>query len=299
MWILLAAMSSVLSGFYDIVKKKSLTGNEVLPVLFFGTLSGALVFLPISLISGFFPSMAHTHWWYIAPVSPKVHLLIFIKSSIVIVSWLLEYYAIKQLPLTLISTIRSSSPLWTMTGAILLYGEALNGWQWTGFIATFIFYFLYSQTSKADGFHFTKNKWVFFMVLSMMVGAVSALYDKYLVHHYPRMTMQAFFFYYMVLLLLPIIYRWYKKSGNVELFEWRRGIIWIGVTLAFADFVYFLGISYTGALIGIIIVVRRASVIVPFVFGAITDKEKNLRKKFLLLLGIISGLAVLILGSLF
>ena len=299
MWIILAAMASIMSGFYDISKKKSLIGNEVLPVLFFSTLSGALVFLPLTLLSGFAPEMAHNHWWYSPSVSPKVHLLIFIKSCIVVVSWLLEYYAIKQLPLTLISTIRSSSPLWTMAGAVLIYSEALNGWQWGGFIATFIFYFLYSQTSKAEGLHFLKNKWVAFMVLSTVVGAISALYDKYLVHNYPRMTMQAFFFFYMVLLMLPILFHWYKTSENTKSFEWRNSIPAIGILLAIADYVYFLGISYPGALICIIIVVRKSSVVVPFAFGAMTNKEQNIRKKSLLLLGIIAGLAILILGSLF
>ena len=50
MWILLAIASALCLGVYDIFKKLSLNGNNVLTVLFFNTLFGALLMSPIIFI---------------------------------------------------------------------------------------------------------------------------------------------------------------------------------------------------------------------------------------------------------
>ena len=45
MWLYLAFLSAFLLGFYDTFKKKSLSGNAVIPVLFLNTLFCSLIFL--------------------------------------------------------------------------------------------------------------------------------------------------------------------------------------------------------------------------------------------------------------
>ena len=45
MWLTLAFTSAALLGFYDVAKKKSLTGNAVLPVLLLNTLFSSLLSL--------------------------------------------------------------------------------------------------------------------------------------------------------------------------------------------------------------------------------------------------------------
>ena len=85
MWWTLAFISAVLLGFYDAFKKASLKGNAVIPVLFLNTLFSSLILLPFAIRSG---------WggW-------DVQGYIFLKSCIVLSSWLAGYYAMKHLPL--------------------------------------------------------------------------------------------------------------------------------------------------------------------------------------------------------
>ena len=50
MWVLLATLSALCLGFYDVMKKLSVNGNNVLGVLFLNTLFGALLMLPVIIL---------------------------------------------------------------------------------------------------------------------------------------------------------------------------------------------------------------------------------------------------------
>lgn len=296
-WVLLGVVSAMLLGVYDIFKKLSLRDNAVLPVLFFSTLTSSLIFLPLLLTSHFHPEFAG-HFWYIKPQSAIAHLHFFIKSIIVGSSWVLAYFAVKNLPITIASPIRSSGPLWTLMGAILLFGERMNAWQWTGVLVTMFFYYLFSLSGKREGISFRNNKWVLFMTLATIIGSISSLYDKYLVAHYDRMAMQCWFCIYMVPIMAALLLVvWVPNRKKYVPFQWRYTIILIGATLTIADFAYFWALSYSGSLIAIISTVRRSSVIVSFTLGAIVLQEKNIKYKALALIGILMGIGLIILGG--
>ncbi|MGE4569122.1 MAG: EamA family transporter [Bacteroidales bacterium] len=118
MWLLFAVLSSLLLGGYDILKKSSLKGNAVLPVLFVAACSGAFLFLPALLFSCFTPEWARSQGFSLVILTPREHLWVFLKSVLVGASWILNYYAMKYLPLTTVSPIRSTGPLWTVMGAL-------------------------------------------------------------------------------------------------------------------------------------------------------------------------------------
>jgi bacterial/archaeal transporter family protein len=298
MWLLLAVISSVLLGVYDLFKKTSLKENAVIPVLFFSTLSGAVIFIFLSLISNYFPSIAQHQVWFI-PSSPwHDHLFYLIKSLIVGSSWILAYFAMKHLPISIASPIRASAPLWVLVGALIIFGERLTSLQWLGLCVTLVFYFLFSLLGRKEGINFRKNKWVVYMILSTNIGSISSLYDKYLIQHYPRMAVQAYSTIYMVFIFLPILlFLWYPRRKSTTTFEWRISIPLIGICLAFADFAYFYSISMSGSLISIISVIRRSNVIISFTAGCFLFSEKNFMQKALLILGILAGLVIIMLGT--
>lgn len=188
-WALLAVLSAFLLGIYDIFKKKSLDNNAVIPVLFFSTLTNAVIFLPVLLYSHF-GNPAKESLLNFGVLSWHDHLLFFVKSLVVGSSWTLAYFAVKNLPITIVSPIRSSGPLWTIGGALLIFGEKMNFLQWTGVAITILFYYLFSLSGLKEGISFRKNKWVIFMVIATIIGSASSLYDKYLLEHYNRIAMQ-------------------------------------------------------------------------------------------------------------
>lgn len=296
-WVFLAAISAALLGIYDILKKKSLNNNAVIPVLFFSSLTSACIFTPIVIYS-LIGNPSENSIFNFSAIPASAHLLFFIKSIIVGTSWTLAYFAIKNLPLTIVSPIRSSGPLWTLLGAILIFGEHLNYWQWIGLAITLFFYYLFSLSGIKEGISFRTNKWVLFMTLSTIVGSISSLYDKFLVAHYNRIAMQAWYHIYMVPLMLALLLIiWYPNRKKYTAFQWRWTIPFIGVCLTVADFIYFWSLSYPGSLIAIVSTVRRGSVLVSFSLGAIIFKEKNVKQKALILLGILLGIVIIILGE--
>ncbi len=297
-WGLLALISAALLGIYDIFKKKSLNDNAVLPVLFFSTLTGALVCVPFLLLSRTYTDWASQYFWFVPEIGLKEHLFFFIKSLIVGSSWIFAYFAVKNLPMTIVSPIRSSGPFWTLIGAILIFGEVMNALQWIGVITTIVFYYIFSFVGKKEGIEFRSNKWVLFMILATIISSFSALYDKFLVAYYHRVAIQVWFSIYMVPFMGTVLMiTWWPKREQFTPFKWRYTIPLIGATLIVADFIYFMALSSDGALVAVISTIRRSSVVVSFSLGALLFKEKNIAIKALILSGILAGIVLIILGG--
>jgi transporter family protein len=297
-WGILTIVSAILLGVYDFLKKVSLKNNTVLPVLLISTASGALVFVPFVLVSRISPHLLENTFAFVPPMPLKAHLMFMLKSVIVGSSWVFNYFAIKHLPLTVAGPIRSSGPLWTLAGALLIFGEVLTPIQWIGLAVTLAFYYLFSLSGAKEGISFRTNKWVFFLTIGTVIGSISSLYDKYLVSHYDKMAMQAWYLIYMVpLMALIVLIFWYPQRHKFEKFIWRNTIPLIGICLAFADFLYFWALSKPDGLIALVSTLRRGSVVVSFAMGAIIFREKNIARKGLILIGILVGIGLILMGK--
>ena len=298
MWLGLAFVSAFFLGCYDICKKRSVNGNAVIPVLFFNTLFCTLLLLPLCLISAFSPSTLSDTIFYIPSVSVETHGYIFIKSVIVLSSWILGYFAIKHLPLTITGPINATRPVMTLVGAMLIFGERLNTYQWIGVLLTIISVFLLSSTGKKEGINFTNNKWIIFMFLAALMGALSGLYDKFLMQQFSSTAVQFWFnFYQCILMGIILMLLWYPKRKKNGPFQWRWSILLVAVFLTAADFVYFYALTDPDAMISIVSMVRRSSVLVSFAGGVLFFHEKNLKGKAIDLLLIIIAMFFLYLGA--
>lgn len=296
MWAALAFMSAALLGCYDFFKKVSLKDNSVIAVLFLNTLFSALLFSPFIILSrcGVITSGA----FFVPQAGLHTHLLLVLKAVIVLSSWLCGYIGIKHLPITIVSPIQSTRPVLVLLGALLLFGETLNGYQWTGVIIAVISVFLLSRSGKREGIDFTSNRWVFFVALAALFGAVSALYDKYLMRSLEPVLVQSWFnIYQSVIMAAIVLLLWYPTRKKTTPFKWRTSILFISLFLGVADFCYFSALAEQGALIAVVSMIRRGSVLVSFAFGAMVLREKNLKSKVFDLLLILIGLFFLYLGS--
>jgi transporter family protein len=298
MWAFAGLVSAVFLGIYDIFKKKSLNGNAVMPVLFFSTLTSTVIFLPVVTGSLFFPETFSKIGLYAPQLSLTEHLQVALKSLIVVSSWILAFFAMKHLPISIFAPIRSTGPLWTLIGAILIFSEKLNVLQWVGVSMTLLFFYLFSTAGKKEGIEFSKNKWISFIVLATMLGSVSALYDKFIIARIDRIAVQAWFSFYQAAILLPVLgIFWFPGRRTTTRFRWRWTIPAIGVTLVIADFLYFYALSLDGSMISMISALRRSSVLITFSVGAFIFKEQNLKRKGVFLLGILAGILLITLGS--
>ncbi|PTN09824.1 transporter family protein [Mangrovibacterium marinum] len=299
MWVILALISAVLLGLYDVFKKLSLNDNGVLPVLFLSTVTAAVVVTPVVLGSAWFPQAFQQIHLYVPPITGREHLLIFIKSVIVVGSWIFAFHAMKHLPITLISPIRATGPIWTLIGAILIFQERLNAMQWVGVAITLFFFYLLSTAGKLEGISFRRNIWIFCIIAATLLGAASGLFDKYLLRQIDRIAVQAWFSFYQVVVMLPAIalFRWRLPREKRPAFEWRWSIPLIAIFLLFADYAYFYSLSIPDSMISIVSALRRGGVLVAFVTGAILFRERNIKKKGLYLLGILLGILIISFGT--
>ncbi len=298
MWLFLAFLSAVLLGFYDVFKKKSLEGNAVLPVLFLNTVFSSLVFLPFILISAWGPGALGGTIFEVPVVGWDTHKYIIIKSFIVLSSWIFGYFGMKHLPLTIVGPINATRPVMVLVGAMLIFGERLNTFQWIGVIMAILSFFMLSRSGKKEGIDFKHDKWIYFVVLAALTGAISGLYDKYLMQRFNPMAVQAWYNVYQVFIMCPILaLMWWPRRKSTTPFRWDWTIILISLFLCAADFVYFYALSFEGSMISIVSMVRRSSVVVSFVFGAWVFREKNLKSKAIDLALVLIGMIFLYLGT--
>lgn len=271
-------------------------GNAVIPVLFFNTLISAALFCPFilnsfdsSLFGGFYYAFDAEDW--------HVHKYVFVKAIIVLSSWIFGYFAMKHLPLTIVGPMNATRPIFVLLGAIIFFSERLNVLQWSGVLLALCGIFLLAYSGRSEGVSF-RNKWVIFLFVAVLLGALSGLYDKYIMQRINPLFVQAWFNVYQLLLMLPIVLLlWYPKRKHTTPFRWHWAIVLIPLFLSAADFLYFRSLSYDDALISVVSMVRRGSVLVSFTFGALLFKEKNLKFKMLDLLLIAVSMVLLYIGS--
>lgn len=299
MWLLCAFASAFFLGIYDTNKKSGLENNAVIPALFLNTVFCSLIFLPTLLLSRFSPETIKDTIFYVAPVDLKTHGFILLKSLIVLISWGTAYVAVKHLPLTLTGPLKSMQPSVVLIGALFVFHEQLNLWQWLGVLVALVCFFLYSMAGRMEGVSFVRNKWIWFMFVAVITGAISGLYDKYLMNRFDRMAVQVWYTTYQILMMLPVLLIfWYPKRKTEAKFEFRLSIVGISVFLCLSDFLYFYALSLPGSLISIVSVIRRSGVIVSFIAGALMFHEKNIKLKGYMLIGVLFGMFLLYLGSL-
>ena len=303
-WILLAFLSASLLGFYDVFKKQSLKENAVIPVLLLNTLFSSIIFLPFIWLSHT-GQIAEGSMFFCQEYGWEGHKYIFIKSCIVLASWLLAYFGLKHLPLTIVGPINATRPVMVLVGAMIIFAERLNLRQWLGVLVALIGIELLKNTSKKEGINWFKDKWIYFVFLANVLGAISGLYDKYLMASpanggvgLNKMAVQGWYnIYQFFMMAAMLILLWWPTRKKTTPFHWHWSIPLISIFLSMADFVYFYALGLDGAMISVVSMVRRGSVIVSFLCGAMIFHEKNLKAKAFDLILVLLSMLLLYIGS--
>lgn len=298
MWLSLAFASAALLGLYDAAKKKALTGNAVLPVLLLNTFFCSLFFLPaiLSAECGF--------GWFDGTVlesscgTLRAHGLVVLKSAIVLTSWIFGYFGMKHLPLTIVGPINATRPVLVLLGALLIFGERLNASQWAGVLLALVSLFLLGRSSRREGVDFAHNRWILCIAAAALTGAASGLYDKYIMMRLDPVFVQSWYNLYQFLMMAVVVgILWWPRRGHTTPFRWSWAIPFISIFLSAADFAYLYALRDPDAMISVVSMIRRGSVVVSFLCGAALFHERNLRSKAVDLAFILVGMFFLWLGS--
>ncbi len=296
-WLLLSILSALFLGLYDVAKKASVDDNAVLVVLFACSLTGLGLVTPAFILSNTSPHAAEQLGIFVAPLSFASHGLVLLKAGIVTLSWVLTFFALKALPISLAAPIRASAPLFTLLGAIVMFGERPSLQQWFGIAITLAAYFGFSVIGRAEGIHFGQNRWVWMLFAGTLVGAVSGLYDKHLLQSakLPAFAMQFWFtLYNTVLQGLMVVTLWLPSKARGAPFRWRWTIVAVAALLLLADALYFRALAIPGALVSVVATLRRTNVVISFAVGSLAFNERYRSRKALALVGVLAGIFLLL-----
>jgi len=296
-WIGAILLSAFFLGIYDLCTKHAVRANAVTPVLFFSTLTGATVWVLLLAVQAVHPGLL-PHTLVTDSLTWKQHLQLLLKSGLVAASWVGTYFAVKHLPLSLAAPIRATSPIFTLFGAILVLGERPNWLETLGVLTTLGSFVGLSIVGRSEGVNFYRSKWVWLLIAGTVFGAVSALYDKYLLGtlKFSVPTVQCWFQIYLLVFFAPYALGWKLRLWPRNEFTWRWSVPFIALSLLVADYAYFWALRQPDALVSLVMSLRRASTLVAFGGGLLFFGEVNGWRKLPAVIGILIGIVLTICG---
>ena len=193
--------------------------------------------------------------------------------------------------------------MWTLIGALLIFGERLNGWQWVGVTLAIgsIFAFSIGQHRRNK---LSKNKqdkrYYIALALAILIGAASGLYDKYMMRQFHHNAVQVYYTFYQAVMMLIVwtIDHYAKGRKTIDLRPTTIiPIVLISVFLVISDNVYMLALQDPDSMIAVVSTIRRGGTVIGFAYGLIFLKEPDPWKKLLAMCGILAGLVCLAIGT--
>lgn len=281
-WLWLVILSGILLGFWDVAKKRALEKNSVLTVLALYSIASAV------LVSYEFNNAMQ--------INKDKLVVIFIKSIIVFISWLMNFAAIKGLPISIITPFNTLNPIFSVIFGIMLLGERLAFLQTFGIAIMLLSYYFLGKVGSMEISGLFKNKYFYYMVGAAILSAVSATIDKVALRTINPGQMQFWFSLFLAFLNTAalILYRFKNTDKTKIIFD--PMIIIISILLIISDRIYFDAVNIPGSQISIILPVRKLSVFVSVIGGGIIFKEQNLKSKFWCISLLVLGIAILFLA---
>ena len=296
-WIVASLVSAFFLGCYDLFTKHAVRDNAVFPVLFFANVCSASVWLALMIVHSAAPGVLPGNLT-VAPMTFTQHGQLLLKSAIVAASWVCSYFAVKQLPVSIASPIRATGPVWTLIGALLVLGERPSWIEMLGIAITLGSFVGLSVAGRQEGIHFHRDKWIGWLLAGTLFGAMSGLYDKFLLGRagFAPSTVQAWFSIYLALLFLPLALGWKLRWWPRHEFQWRWSVPMVSAALLVCDFIYFTALTDPAAMVSVVASLRRGSILVAFAGGLFFFREINGRQKLPAIAGVLAGIVLTILG---
>jgi len=111
------------------------------------------------------------------------------------------------------------------------------------------------------------------------------------------MAVQVYYtFYQAIVMALITLFLWYPTRKKTTPFQFRWSIVLISIFLVSSDFLYFYALTFSDSLISVLSTIRRLGVVVPFLYGVIVMRDKNVKLKVICLFGVLLGMFFLFLG---
>ncbi|ADL52004.1 DMT family transporter [Clostridium cellulovorans] len=279
LWIVMVIVSGILLGFWDVTKKKAFEKNSVVTVLTFYSL---FCFL---LVSFEFSNAVNIYL-------DKIF-IIFIKTFVVFIAWVLSFSAIKHLPISVITPFDTLNPMFSIIFGIVILSERLSSFQYIGIIIMLISYYFIGKVGSKEVIKIFNNKYFYFMLGSALLNAVSATIDKIALKSINPGQMQFWFTFFMFLFNASTLAYLRVRGKEKNSIKLDLYIPLMSVLLIISDRLYFTAVNIPSSQISIIMPLRKISIFISVIVGGLIFKEKNLKRKFSYICFLILGIVFL------
>lgn len=282
MWIVLVLIYGILKGVRDIAKKKALTLNGVVEVLFVYT---ALAFIFTVPTSG-----------HVGGVPTKELLLIAFKAFIIFVAFLCSFYAIEKMPVSLYGVIDLSRMMFAMILGVFVLKETLGIYQIIALILIAGGLLLLKYKPKSGREDKSENVAGFIYILafiSTFLNAVSGMLDKILMRTGNVSSGQLQFWYMLFMVIYYGLYVLITRTKVNFKSVLKNPYVWlISILFVVADRCLFMANGYADSRVTVMTLLKQVCCIVTIAGGKLIFKEKDTLKRFICAMIIIAGIVV-------
>lgn len=282
MWMLLVLLYGVLKGAREVVKKKALTKNTVMEVLFFYTLLAFLFVVPdVQNAMG---------------MEPKFYFYVALKSFVIFLAWIFSFKAIDKMPISIYGILDLSRVLFATLLGVFVLQEVLGVYQMIGLFlvsAGLILLKFRPVGAKKKQIEDVQVIYVLFAFASCILNAVSGLMDKLLMRDLNSSQLQ--FWYMLFLVLYYGIYLVVTKT-RISRSVFKNGWIWLlSILFVIADRALFIANGMEGSRVTVMTLIKQSGCVVTILAGKFIFKEKNIGYKLLCAAVIVGGIVISVL----
>lgn len=282
-WLWMVIISGILLGFWDITKKQAFKKNSVVSVL---AIYSVFCFIFVSF-----------EFNNAINLSEGKILVIFVKTFIIFLSWVLGFTAIKQLPISIVTPFDTVNPLFSIILGIIILGESLGLLQGVGIVIMLVAYYFIGKVGSKEITNVFKNKYFYFMIVSALLSAVSATIDKIALRSISPGQMQFWFCLFISIFnVASLVYTKWKSEEKIPI-RLDYNIPLMSLLLTISDRIYFTAVNIPASQISVIMPLRKISIFISVIIGGLIFKEQNLKQKFWCICLLIVGIALVFIAK--
>lgn len=288
-WVLFALLAALFFGSRQVITKKVLMyehASEYLSVTCMMAFLFSLFFLPRMDFA----------------LPPTVLFLMYLKGGVLTLGWLLAAKAFRHLEISMVTPLTNLTPVFLLVWGVLFLGEFPSLLQYGG-VALLIFgaYWLQADhhlSSLVRPWLAFKNRYSILMLVAIFLYSICAMIDKIVLkvaNPYTYLCVS-----YGVLAFHYLIIQFIKYDGLKDIkhaFMKGKYLIFVAaLLLIFADVFYYVAVAIPGAMVSLIIPLKRMSTLVATLVGGRLFHDHNMMQRFIACIIMICGVVLVVIG---
>lgn len=276
-WVIFTFLYAIIIGFFYCGKKKSIEKNSVFEVLACFSL---IAFILAALISK-----------NVMDIELSNLLMIFGKSFIIVIAWIISLKALEKMPVSLYSVLNLSRIIFSIIMSVIFFGEKITVTILIGVIIVLVGLILVNRNSGQKDNKETSLKAVIMVLISCLLSSVSAIIDKKVLLNITSDQLQFWFLLFSTIMywLILLIRKRKIDFKNIKKNYW---IIITAICLTIGDKFLFMANEIPESKVSIMTIIKQFSTIESIILGKIIFKEKNVINKLLCSVLIVVGIVL-------